>query len=124
MHKVIKVKINQISLIIYIKDKNNYRVNNELSKVYTKNKSPLIWNIPIISEAAVFEFQFHNSSKIPISWALKYNKCITCAKENNNNTKYNSMNKNYGTFSNKCVHSKSIQIFPSVNLKVIQNTMN
>lgn len=66
----------------------------------------------------VFEFQLYNSSKIPINFALKYNECVKC-KSNINNNNVNNIKKVYGASSNKCVHSKSIRTFPAiVNLKV------
>lgn len=96
----------------------NYRVNSELSKAYTKRVSSLIWTIPVISEPTIFEFQFYNSLNMPISWTLKYDKCIKCTLEENNNEK-NNYNKNYSIFSNKCEHYKIVQITPPGNLKVI-----
>lgn len=89
-----------------------------MSKVYKKNISPLIWIIPVISEPTEFEVQFYNLLKIPVSWALKYNKCSKCTSENNNSYYNNIRNKDYNTLSNKCVHYKNIQISPMINLKV------
>lgn len=41
--------------------------------------------------------------------------------ENSNNYNKNIRNKDYNTLTNKCVHFKSIQISPMINLKVIQS---
>lgn len=103
------------------KYKTYYRVNNKLNKVYTKNLLKLNWIVPVTSKPTVFEFQFYNPSKIPISLVLKYNKCIKCTSNTSNNN-INNIKKVLSTSSNKCVHSKSIKTFPTtVNLKVIKN---
>lgn len=82
--------------------------------MYIKNIPLLTWNVPVISESNIYEFQLYNLSKIPIVWTLKYNKCIKCTME-----KKNDRNKDYNNFSNKCVHSKSIQVSPTINFQVI-----
>lgn len=92
----------------------DYRVNNELSKMYIKNIPSLTWTIPVISESNIYEFQLYNLSKIPIIWRLKPDKCIKCTMK-----KEIDKNKGYGNISNKCVHYKSIQISPTINFKVI-----
>ncbi|VVC36257.1 Immunoglobulin-like fold [Cinara cedri] len=92
------------------------KINNELRKAY-KNISPIIWTIPVISESTIYEFQFNNSSKVPISWAFKYNKCMQCTSKNNINNKNNSK-RTYGTLANKCVHYGTIQICPTANLEM------
>lgn len=81
--------------------------------MYTKKLSNLIWTIPVNfdSESTIFEIQFYNLSKILTNWSIKYNKCIKCAIENKSNKTQN--------LSNKCIHYKNIQIFPSQDLKVI-----
>lgn len=104
-----------------------HRVNHELNKDHTKNVLQIIWTIPVLLEATTFEFQFYNNLKLPINWALKYNKCITCTERNSINSNNDNQNdnitdnikKSYGTHSNKCVHYKCIKISPTMNLKVI-----
>lgn len=98
--------------------KTDYRINKELCEIYTKNISPLIWTIPVISESITFDIQLYNYSKVPISWEIKYNECIKCTSENKHS---NNNYKNCLTLSNKCVHYKSIRITPTVNLKVTRN---
>lgn len=90
-----------------------------MNKVYTKNTSLILWTIPITSEPTVFEFQLYNPLKMPISWAIKYNKCVKCTVENNSKNKNNNAIKKYGIHSNKCEHNQSIKITPTINLKVI-----
>lgn len=90
-----------------------------MSKVYTKNTSSIQWTIPITFEPTVFEFQLYNPLKMPISWAIKYNKCVNCTMENNSKSKKNNTIKNYGIYSNKCEHNQCIKITPTINLKVI-----
>lgn len=91
-------------------------MNSDLSRVY-KDTSPIICTIPVISESTIYEFQFNNSSKVPIDCVFKFNKCIICTSENN--IKKINNKKDYGTLANKCVHYKNIQISPKANLKVL-----
>lgn len=82
----------------------------------------ILWTMPEILEKTTFEFQLYNNLKLPISWALTYNKCMTCTTENNNSnndSNTNNIKKSYGTHSKKCVHYKCIKISPTMNLKVI-----
>ncbi|XP_025195925.1 LOW QUALITY PROTEIN: uncharacterized protein LOC112595057 [Melanaphis sacchari] len=93
------------------------KINNKLDEIYTKNTSPLIWTIPAISESTTFDIQLYNFSKIPISWGIKYSECIKCTSKNKNNNNNNN-HKNCRSLSNKCEHYKSINITPTVNLKM------